>query len=119
MIRSSSPSLSKSAASTPMLAVALPVPFTADPDTYNGCATVPACLGNLRNVVSVRLNVLARNTEQTSGWSDNRVYTLGKKADGTDNLFPASGSGYLDGYKRHAYNSQVRLVNPASRRLVP
>ena len=41
IIRSSSPSLSKSAASTPMLAVALPVLFTADPDTNAVSLNVP------------------------------------------------------------------------------
>jgi type IV pilus assembly protein PilW len=95
-----------------------PDTFTADPDTYNSCAGV-ACVTNLRNVVSMRLNMLARNTEASGSFTDNRVYTLGKKADGTDNNFPPSGTGFGDNYKRHAYNSQVRLNNPAARRLVP
>ena len=95
-----------------------PNAFTADPDSYNGCAGA-ACVTNLRNVVSVRVNLLARNTDATAGWSDDRVYTLGLKADGSANNFPSSGSGYADAYKRHAYTSQIRLVNPASRRLVP
>jgi type IV pilus assembly protein PilW len=95
-----------------------PDAFTADPDAFGGCSGA-ACVTNLRNVVSVRLNLLARNTEASGSFTDNRVYTLGKKADGTDNKFPPSGTGYGDNYKRHAYTSQVRLNNPAARRLVP
>jgi type IV pilus assembly protein PilW len=94
-----------------------PDAFTADPDTY-ACASC-APVTNLRNIVSVRLNMLARNTEASGGFTDNRVYTLGKKADGTDNNFPPSGTGYGDSFKRHAYTSQVRLNNPAARRIVP
>ena len=96
----------------------VPDAWTADPSIYNSCAGV-ACMTNWRNVVAVRLNLLARNTEASGSFTDNRVYTLGKKADGTDNNFPPSGSGYGDNYKRHAYTSQVRLNNPAARRLVP
>ena len=92
--------------------------FTADPTTYNGCAG-NACVVNWRNVMAVRLNLLARTTDTSPGHSDNKVYTLGKKADGSDNLFPASGSGYGDAYKRHVYQADVRLTNPAGRRVVP
>jgi type IV pilus assembly protein PilW len=95
-----------------------PEAFTANPDTWNSCSGA-ACVTNLRNVVSLRLNMLARNTEASGSFTDNRVYKLGKKADGTDNNFPSSGTGYGDNYKRHAYTSQVRLNNPAARRLVP
>lgn len=95
-----------------------PCTFTADPTTFNGCAG-NACVLNWRNAMSVRLNLLARTTDTSPGHSDNKVYTLGKKADGTDNNFPPSGTGYNDGYKRHVYQADVRLINPAGRRIVP
>ena len=90
--------------------------FTADPDNYS-CAG-SACVANWRNVMAARLNLLVRSTETTPGYIDAKVYVLGKKADGTDNRFPASGTGYGDAYRRHVYQAEVRLNNPAVRRMV-
>ena len=87
--------------------------YTADPWTYNACAG-HACLLNWLYVYSVKVNLLARNVEQSPGWTDNKIYTLGLKADGSANVFPASGT-YGDRYKRHAYNAVVRLDNPSGR----
>ena len=93
-----------------------PDTFTADPDafTYGACATAP-CVVTWRDVMALRINVLARNTEISPGWVDTRTYTLGKKADGTDNVVAAAN----DAIKRHAYEGQVRMNNPSARRLVP
>jgi len=93
-----------------------PDTFTADPDalTYTGCATAP-CVATWRNVMAVRINILARNTEATIGYVDSKVYTLGKMANGADNTFGP----YSDSIKRHAYDGQVRINNASARRLVP
>ena len=90
--------------------------FTADPNLYNGCAGGAACIGNWLRTYAVRINLLARNVEPSKGWADNKTYTLGLKADGTSNVFPASGTPSGDPYKRHAYNATVRLDNPQGRR---
>ena len=87
--------------------------FTTDPSTYNGCAGA-ACVYNWLRTYSVKVNLLARNVEPSPGWTDNKTYTLGRKADGTANVFPATGT-YGDPYKRHAYNATVRLDNPQGR----
>jgi type IV pilus assembly protein PilW len=87
--------------------------FTANPTTYNGCAGT-ACVFNWLRTYSVKVNLLARNVEPSPGWTDNKTYTLGLKADGTANVFPATGT-YADAYKRHAYNATVRLDNPQGR----
>ena len=92
--------------------------YTADPSAFGGCAG-NACVVNWRNVMSVRVNLLARTTDVSPNHSDNKVYTLGRKANGSDNLFPPSGSGYGDGNKRHVYQADVRRSNPAGRRVVP
>lgn len=88
--------------------------YTTDPFTYNACAG-QTCVVNWLRTYAVKVNLLARNVEKSAGWTDNKVYTLGLKADGTPNLFPASGT-YGDMYKRHAYNAAVRLDNPSGRR---
>jgi type IV pilus assembly protein PilW len=90
--------------------------FTADPDNYS--CTGSACVANWRNVMAARLNLLVRSTEATPGYTDTKVYVLGHNADGTDNRFPASGTGYGDGYRRHVYQAEIRLNNPAARRMV-
>lgn len=85
--------------------------YSADPDSYNSCLGV-ACNINWRSVVSVKLHVLARNTEKTTGYTDTKTYTLGLNAIGADETLGP----FNDGYKRHVYQSSVRLNNPAGRR---
>lgn len=90
--------------------------FTADPDSY-ACVGA-ACITNWRNVMAARISLLVRSTEPTAGYVDTKVYTLGRSADGTFNRYPASGVGLGDAYKRHVYQAEVRMNNPAGRRLV-
>jgi type IV pilus assembly protein PilW len=86
--------------------------FSSDPGGANGCSDATCAVSNWRNVVTVKLNLLARSTEATQGYSDSRKYVLGRKADGTDNqVGPAN-----DGFKRHVFQSQVPLPNPVGRK---
>ena len=62
------------------------------------------------NVVSVKLNIIARNTETTAGYTNNSTYTLGQA--GTFGPFN-------DHYKRRVYTQIIRLINPSSRRETP
>lgn len=66
------------------------------------------------NIVSVKLNIIARNTEPTAGYTNTNIYTLGSA--GTFGPFNNDVKG---GYKRHVYTQIVRLVNPSSRREKP
>ncbi len=84
--------------------------YTADPDTWNACAGA-GCLFNWTHVYAVKVNLLARNVERSAGHTDTKTYTLGLKADGSNNDFGP----YNDAYKRHAYNAAVRLDNPSGR----
>ncbi|MBI2961729.1 MAG: PilW family protein [Betaproteobacteria bacterium] len=77
-------------------------------DRYITAPTVPS-VAELRNVVSAQVGVLSRNTEASAGHTDDKTYTLA----GTS--VPA----YNDPYKRHAYQSEIRLVNLSSRRENP
>ena len=92
--------------------------YSADPSLTN-CGLPTANLLNppkfWRRTYAVKINLLARNVEKSPGHSDSKTYTLGRKADGTSNVFPPSGT-YGDMYKRHAYNAAVRLDNPSGRR---
>lgn len=62
------------------------------------------------DIMSVRINIIARNNETTSGYTDTKSYVLGGAG-----VFGPFG----DPYKRHAYTQLVRLVNPSSRREAP
>ncbi|KXS31009.1 MAG: putative type 4 fimbrial biogenesis PilW-related protein transmembrane [Candidatus Gallionella acididurans] len=77
-------------------------------DRYVDCST--CTLADWSNVVSVRINLIARNQQMTAGWSDSKTYSLG--LDGTAGPFN-------DAYKRHAFTQLVRLVNPSGRREQP
>lgn len=72
-------------------------------DSY---ATVPA---DWSTVIGAKIFVLARNTEPTTGYTDNKTYVLGS----------VSVTNPADRYKRHVYSAEVRMVNPSGRREVP
>lgn len=84
--------------------------FAADPAT--GCADPACAVANWRQVVSVKLSLLSRNVEATLGHTDDITYKLGRNADGDDIAIGPVG----DGYKRHVFQSQIGLPNPAGRK---
>lgn len=88
-----------------------PNAYTTDPDTYNACVGA-ACMDNWRNVVSVKLHLLARNTEPTTGHRDTKTYTMGLNSVGGER----TAGPFNDSYKRHVYQSSIRLANPAGRK---
>ena len=63
-------------------------------------------------MVSVKLNLLARNTHATPGYVDRKSYTLGRDAAGEQQVIAATN----DAYKRHVFQSLVALPNPAGRK---
>lgn len=104
--------------------------YTASPDIYNpatpsspfaSCSANASCVANWRNVTAVKINLLARNTNTSPNQVDSKVYTLGLKADGTvkcawDPGNTGTCAAFGDKYKRHVYQTSVRLNNPAGRR---
>jgi type IV pilus assembly protein PilW len=85
--------------------------YTPDPNLYNGCSGT-GCVYNWLLVYAVKVNLLARNVEQSAGHTDTKTYTLGEKLPGpTSYVFGP----FNDAYKRHAYNATVRLDNPSGR----
>jgi len=62
------------------------------------------------NIVSVRLNIIARNIEKSATYADRKTYLLGSAG-----IFGP----FNDAYKRHAYTQVVRLINPSGRREIP
>lgn len=74
------------------------------PDSYT---SAPA-FADWVNVMAVRMYLLARNVDSTPGYSDVKTYALGPVT------YTPSGS--ATAYRRHAYSSLVRLVNPSGRR---
>ena len=75
------------------------------------CTTlVPCTVDQLTNTTAVRVYVLARSREATTGYTDTKTYTLG-----------AAGAvaAFNDGFKRHVYSTTVRLINVSGRRERP
>jgi type IV pilus assembly protein PilW len=71
----------------------------------------PATVDDWRNVMTVKLWLLARNLEASPDFTDTKTYTLGAAAPET---FTPLGS-----YRRHVYSSLVRIQNAAGRRETP
>jgi len=78
-------------------------------DGFRKClSTVDPCIAaDWANTVALRVNLLARNLNTGVGYTDSKSYDLGAGI--------VVGP-FNDHYKRHAYTSVVRLMNPAGRR---
>lgn len=87
-----------------------PAVYTADPNSYNGCAPA-ACVGYWRNTVTVKINLLSRNLTPTQGYSDTKTYTLGLTAGGAANVVGP----FNNAFKRHAYSTVAVVYNTAGR----
>ena len=61
--------------------------------------------------MTVRVGLLARNTESSADWTDSRTYSLGLNA-------PEVGP-FSDRFKRHAYSSVARIINVSALREQP
>ena len=68
---------------------------------------------NWTEVVAAKVYLLARNTEPTTGFSDDKSYVLGSVT-----VAPGDYAG-RERFRRHTYASAVRLVNVAGRREIP
>ena len=68
--------------------------------------TAPAA-DQWQDVMTVKVHLLARNNEITSGHTDDKRYNLGPTA-------PAFSPG--GAFKRHVYSQLIRAVNPIGRR---
>lgn len=69
--------------------------------------TAPASPTDWSNVMAVRVNLLARNTDSSPGYVDSKTYYLGLAG----NVGP-----FNDGFKRHAFSALIRATNPSGRR---
>lgn len=93
-------------------------PANPDPAQINASVCPPPAIAydwtktneNWANTMVVRIHVLARNTEPTAGWKDDRTYDLG---------LSTKISGLKDGYKRHVYSTVARLNNPSGLKELP
>jgi type IV pilus assembly protein PilW len=75
------------------------------PDTFTRAPSVT----DMSNAVGARIYVLARNTEKSTGYVDNKTYTLGS----------ATTTAANDEYKRHVYGTEIRIANMQGRREIP
>lgn len=96
--------------------------YSAAPDLYLACngTTTPTCVGHWMSVVTAKLFVLSRSAAPSPGYTDTKVYTLGRVADA------AAGSGgpmevgpFNDGLRRTVFEETVRLQNASGRRFSP
>ena len=96
------------------LAIQLGVDTSADGDVVgygspDKFVETPADMSEWANVVAARIYVLSRSVDTTPGHSDSKSYLLGTRVIAAKN----------DGYKRHVFNTLVRIENLAIRREIP
>jgi type IV pilus assembly protein PilW len=84
------------------------------PDRY----AVAPTLADFTNAVTVRIDLLMRNTSKSQGFTDTKVYNLGIDPLNTSNPYVSVGP-FNDQYRRHVYASEVRLVNLSARKENP
>jgi len=89
--------------------------YTADPSTYAGCSstTTPTCVGNWQNSMAVKVHILSRSITPGPVASDTKTYTLGLNAAGADIVVGP----FNDQYRRHAFESYIKIYNAAGRRM--
>ncbi len=87
--------------------------YTANPATYAvaGCVNYCTAVHHMGNIVTARVNLLARNIEESPGYTDNKTYSLGRDAAGAALTVTPGGR-----YRRHVYSGVVRIVNVSQRR---
>lgn len=77
---------------------------------YVSCTSgTPCTAAQLTNAAAAKIYVLARANTPTQGYTDSKTYNLGSVALGPFN----------DGFKRHVFSTNVRLVNVSGRRETP
>lgn len=80
------------------------------PDSYT---PAPSTVANWTSVMTVKVNLLARNLEATPTYLDDKTYNLGRDASGAIvTVGPLN-----DHFKRHVFQAVVDLPNPRGRRL--
>jgi type IV pilus assembly protein PilW len=79
-----------------------------DADSYQAR---PANVADWSSVMTVQVNLLARNVDLSPGYKDTKTYSLG----------PSAGSvgPFNDGRRRHVYSALVRIQNASGRRETP
>ena len=85
-----------------------------DGDGYPDKYTTTPPTANWSNVMAVRVSLMARNIECTTGYTDTKSYDLGGGSAPASALTNNCATG--SGYKRHVYTELVRANNPSGRR---
>lgn len=82
-------------------------PFNGTVDAWADCSGTSCTNQQWANVASVRVHLLMRSLETSSGYTDAKTYNLGLNG----SVGPLGGA-----YKRRVYSQFIRLTNPAGRR---
>jgi type IV pilus assembly protein PilW len=84
------------------------------------CTTgTPCTAAQLTNVTAVKLFVLARAKDPSTGYTDTKTYCVGTP--NTDGSCPAANTlgPFNDNYKRHVFSTTIRLTDVGGRRETP
>lgn len=71
------------------------------------------------DVIAAKVYLLARNTDATKGYADDKTYVLGSTGTAADYTVTPTVYAGKETFKRHAYTTATRIVNVAARREIP
>lgn len=86
------------------------------PETFVRCPAAGCPVEQLRDVVAVKLYVLARSRDASGGHTDAKTYQLGS---GITDTLTISPTGDDQKFKRHVFQTSIRMVNVSGRRETP
>lgn len=84
------------------------------PDAYS----LSPALADFANAVSVRIDLLVRNSLATAGYTSGKTFKLGIDPASPSNPAVIAGP-FSDNFRRHVYAAETRLINMAGRRENP
>ena len=88
--------------------------------SYVRCTTdTPCTVAQLMNAVAVKIYVLVRSENNTSGYTDSKVYCLSGSGCPVGETPSRTLGPFGDGYKRHLFAQTMRLNNVSARRETP
>jgi type IV pilus assembly protein PilW len=92
------------------------------PDEYVRCPATGCDVTELMNAVTLKVYVLARAEDPTTGYTDNKTYSLGSASTMCSTTSTDSGCALKvlqSDIKRHVFTSTIRLNNVSGRRETP
>lgn len=83
-------------------------------DIFYRTAPAVSDTASWKNIIGVRLHLLARNIDQSTGYTDDKTYSLGRNSSGNNKTYAPDNN-----FKHHIFTTTTRMNNVAGRKEDP